>query len=87
MTDKRTGAAPKVVDGVTFHCYRTGILTTEWRSEDGRLGASLYSQYHATYVARVGEKYLEWFFGKRFRSLENALRAAVKAGKIARKIS
>lgn len=74
-TPKPTGAAPRTVDGVTFRCFSVGVMLTEWRSEDGRLAAGS-SHNHTHNWARVDGTLLP----TKFRSLENAMRAAVKAG-------
>lgn len=72
-------APPKIIDGVTFTCWRTfdGYISRyKWRSDDGRCVA--WSPTHAdTHRAAVDGGAI----GKKFRSLENAMRAAVKAAK------
>lgn len=74
---KRTSAPPRVIDGVTFLCWRLGICRYVWRSEDGRIAADRIGDC-STYWASVDGTRL----GKRFRSLENAMRAGVAlAGK------
>lgn len=69
----RTGAKPKVVEGVTFHCHRNGTLRYEWRSEDGRVRCGDRSGTLSTYYAIVDGA----MWSTRFRSLENAMRAAI----------
>lgn len=75
----RTSARPIIVDGVTFHCYRTGILRYVWTSEDGRLEVG--SNHHAdTYCAAVDGTAIEGanpHKAKRFRSQSAAMLAAV----------
>jgi len=73
MTERRTSAPPKTIDGVTFHCYHLGIMRTEWRSEDGRLksGATPSFNHWASVDGQV--------IGNRYRSTDAALCAAVKA--------
>lgn len=71
---KRTSAPPKIIDGVTFLCWRLGICNYVWRSEDGRIAADSNGE-RSTYWASVDGQGL----GKRFRSLETAMRAGVKA--------
>lgn len=73
MRGDRTSALPKTVDGITFHCYNVGALRTIWRSEDRELAAGIWRS-GSTYYAIVGLQR----FDKRFRSLENAMRFAVK---------
>lgn len=70
---KRTSAPPKVIDGVTFHCYRTGIQQYLWRSEDGRCCA-WSPTYRDTHAASVDGKGIP----RRFMSLDNAMKAAVR---------
>ena len=70
MPEYRTKALPITVEGVTFHCYHTGILRHEWRSEDGLFAAGKRSKL---YYARTGEVYDT----RKFRTLERAMRAAV----------
>lgn len=82
--NKPTSAKPRTVEGVVFRCYRTGMLKTAWRSDDGRLEAG--DNYHSTtYYAAVDGAGIgatpTSLRCKRFRSLENAMRAAVKAAK------
>lgn len=75
-TDKRTGARPQTISGVTFNCWHTGILRYEWRSDDNRLAAG--SNYNkATYYGEVDGQRL----GKKFRTLTNAMAAAVAQSK------
>ena len=85
---KPTKAHPHVVEGVTFRCYRTlGGFHFHWMSDCERLGAcSLFHGYHATVDGRAltnppkdGRPYGSKL--KQFRSLEGAMRAAVKQGK------
>jgi hypothetical protein len=74
MTEKPTSAKPKIIDGVTFRCFSVGVLRYEWRSDDGRLAA--YASYNlATYRATVDGLGVG---DKKFRTLENAMKAAVK---------
>jgi hypothetical protein len=73
MVPKQTSAKPKTIDGVTFRCWRLPYGKTEWRSDDGRLAAGVWSS-GATYYAEIGLQR----FNTRFRSLENAMRYTVK---------
>lgn len=80
QVEKPTSAPPKVVMGVTFRCYPSGILQYEWRSDDARLVA-WQCPHRESYRATVDGKGV---FApgrsdrlKRFRTLENAMRAAV----------
>ena len=72
MTNLLTKATPKVINGVTFRCYKTGIAQSTWRSDDGRCAAwsPAHRNSHRASVDGVGLK-------TRFRSLENAMKAAV----------
>lgn len=70
-----TGALPKTVEGVKFHCYRLGPFQHEWRSEDGRCAAGYRGSTLSTFWASIDGKRLM----TRFRSIQNAMRAAVKA--------
>ena len=47
LKQKPTSAHPRVVDGVTFRCYHTGIHRNEWISDDGRSRA--LHNYRMTY--------------------------------------
>ncbi len=73
---KRTSAAPKTIDGITFECWKTGIMQTAWKTADGR--ATVYRPSHrATYYA-----YLDGVvIGQRFLTHENAMKAVVKVMK------
>lgn len=79
-SDKRTGAKPIVVDGVTFYCYSTGILRYEWRSADGRLAVG--RNHNAdTYCAAVDGTSIEGkdpMRAKRFRTQRAAMAAAIR---------
>lgn len=81
MTFAPTKARPKVVNGVTFRCYKAGILQYKWQSDDGRCAAYDWPQ-RMTFGASLDGVSLY----KRFRSLENAMKAAVAASHKARKI-
>lgn len=74
-TQKPTGAPPKIINGVTFRCYRTGIMSREWQSECLRL--AVHSTYNNTaYLARVDGEYITGrnpAKTKRFRTLEAAM--------------
>lgn len=73
MTPKRTGATPKIIDGVTFVCWQEGVCMYRWRSEDGRLCAwANYSR--STYSSSLDDRPV----GNSFRSLQRAMEAAVK---------
>lgn len=72
----RTAARPCVVDGVTFHCYRTGILRYQWRSEDGRCAVGRNYERSTHYAAVDGTS-----LKPNFRSIETAMHAAVKRAK------
>lgn len=76
MDKNRLSVKPITVEGVTFHCYRTGILRSEWRSEDGVLTANRNTN-RSTYHAGVNGDSV----GRLFRSLKAAMGAAVKASK------
>ena len=71
---KPTSASPQVIDGVTFRCYHTGIQRYEWRSDDGRCSAGL-NPFSSTYYGQADGTTIK----KRFRSLTNAMKAAVAA--------
>jgi hypothetical protein len=75
----RTSARPQTIDGVTFHCYRAGILRHKWVSEDGRL--EVQSNYNAdTYCASVDGTAIEGVDprkAKRFRTQKGAMAAAI----------
>lgn len=75
-TARRTSARPMVVSDITFYCYHIGILRYEWRSHGGRFVAGRRSNT-TTYYARVGDETIP----KKFRSLKNAMKAAIAAGK------
>jgi hypothetical protein len=75
--ETRTGARPRIVDGVTFCCWRVGILRCVWRSEDGRLSCA-QDYGRASYRAAVAGVGID----KRFRSLEAAMRGAIKPPKV-----
>lgn len=75
----RTSAPPQVVDGVTFHCYRTGVLRNAWISEDGRIYVQRnYNSdtYHAAVdgTAIAGTNPMK---SRRFRTQSAAMLAAV----------
>jgi hypothetical protein len=79
MSDTRTGAPPRDVLGVRFTCWRTGIMVTAWRSDDGRLEVGR-NREASTYWARVnGAAATNPETGKprRFLSLGAAMQAAV----------
>lgn len=76
MIDKPTGAPPREVGGHIWRCYHTGIMRTEWRT-DGGLWAVGRRGETGSYWARIGIEYLP----TRFRSLDSAMRAAIKATK------
>lgn len=69
---KRTSAGPKRFNGITFHCYHVGILKYQWRSEDDARGGGRRSHRSSSYYAFRNGEYLT----TRFRSLDNALKAA-----------
>ena len=71
---KPTSAQPRDVGGHIWRCYKAGILTYEWRT-DGGLWAVGRNANRETYWARVGDRYLQ----RRFRSMEAAMKAAIKA--------
>jgi len=77
--DKRTSAKPEVVDSITFHCYRVGVMQYAWISEDGRL--QVQRNYgRETYCASVDGTALEGanpLRAKRFNSQTAAMLAAV----------
>jgi hypothetical protein len=78
--EKATGAIPITVQGVTFRCYCTGILRYRWVSDDGLCAVS-ESPHSSTYTATVNGVTLRAADGvraRRFRSLKNAMVAAVK---------
>lgn len=86
MTDyvqKRTSAPPKIVDGVTFLCWKTGILMTQWRSEDDRIKIGDNGHHRSTYWAMLDGKPLTGAGGKskRFQTQIAAMRAAAKLSK------
>lgn len=75
----RTGAPPRMIDGIEFCCWRTGIAFYEWRSPDGRLSvwsAFRNTGYHASVdgatIAGANPKK-----SKKFKTIENAARAAI----------
>lgn len=72
--DRPTSASPKDIGGHMWHCYHTGILRTEWRTDGGLWAAGRRGQT-STYWARIGDRYLS----TRFRTIEAAMRAAIKA--------
>lgn len=76
LGERPTGAKPKVIDGITFRCYRVGILRYAWISECRRFRVTRNAE-RETYGAACDGKGL----GKRFRKMENAFKAAIKAGK------
>jgi hypothetical protein len=75
----RTSAKPITVDGVTFHCYRCGILRAHWVSEDGRI--SVQRNHNAdTYSAGLdgnGIAGANPMKSKRFRTQSAAMLAGV----------
>jgi hypothetical protein len=71
---KPTRALPQVIDGVTFRCYHTGIQRYEWRSDDGRCSAGCNPFLNTFYGKADGTT-----IKKRFRSLTNAMKAAIAA--------
>lgn len=75
---KPTSAPPRTVAGVVFRCHKAGVLHYVWMSENRRLICSQAGS--ETYHARIDGKTLQGpRRGKRFRTLENAMRAAVAA--------
>jgi hypothetical protein len=70
--DKPTGAPPIVIDGVIFRCFHTGILRTEWRADGPMKIKVRQNDNRETYSAWVDT------FGNRFRSIEAAMRGAMK---------
>lgn len=81
-TDRRTSAQPITVNGVIFRCYDLGMLQYEWRSEGGRFTAArrpMRETFHAS-VDGIG-------LPTRFRSLESAMRSAIKAAKASAPLS
>ena len=78
--DKRTGAAPKVVDGVEFTCWHTGINRYEWRSTVGTLcHVHQTTQWHAIQPGGELIKSANTGRGKRFEVFETAARALISA--------
>ncbi len=75
---KPMSARTKTVDNVIFRPYRTGVGRYEWRSDDNRLCVGQRGSL-STYYAAVGPERL----ATRFRSLENAMSAAVKSASFA----
>jgi hypothetical protein len=65
---------PRVYKGVTFRPYRRGILLYIWVSDCERFKVFHLGQSGTTYAAMADGKDL----GKRFRSIENAMLAAVR---------
>lgn len=76
MTEYRrtpTKAPPKIANGVTFRCYQIGYGgITHWETDDGRVICAANGGLSTYYAAVDGEN-----LGKRFRSLEGAMRAGV----------
>ena len=70
---KRTGAPPRVVNNVVFRCYKVGIMTYEWRSEDGEL-VVLSNHRRSTFTAI----YKGGVIGRLYRSQEKAMEAAIE---------
>jgi hypothetical protein len=77
---QRTSAKPIVIEGETFHCYKTGLGITEWRSDGLRIGRNIRS---TTFYAIVGGRMVSNDAGhpKRFQSLTAAMHAAVKVAR------
>lgn len=75
----RTGAKPITIDGVTFHCYHTGILRYEWRSEDSRLRVqrNYNSDTHCASVDGTSIEGANPLRARRFRTFKGAMAAAV----------
>jgi len=74
MKAKPTSAKPRTIHGVTFRCYKAGVMQTHWISDDDRCRVGLRGMNYSTYYAFVDDKGL----GKKFRKLERAMEAAVK---------
>lgn len=72
FVEKRTSAPPKAIEGVTFHCYRTGIGRYRWRSEDSRIEADRNFEASTYWSSLDGST-----FKTRFRSMEAAMRHAI----------
>lgn len=77
MAAKPTSARPKIIDGVAFRCYQSGVAAYYWQSDDARIVARGNHFRSVTYSAFVDKKII----GQRYRSIENAMRAGVKAAK------
>ena len=78
---RRTSAVHRLVDGIQFHSYRTGILRYARISEDGQIMTSAIGGDASTYEAAViGHGRLLGKSGKvkRFRTQDAAASAAVK---------
>lgn len=74
--DRRTSAKPITIDGVTFECWKTGIMSTAWKSQDA--AAVIYRPAHkSTYTAIVNGDAI----GRRYFGINGAMKAAVKAMK------
>ena len=70
---KSTNSRPRLIEGVTFNCWKTGISRYEWRSEDGRI--VFHSNYNLTgYYASVDGERIK----KTFRFERTAIAAAKK---------
>lgn len=72
---ERTSAPPRTIDGMTFRCYRVGIMKNEWHADSDRsisIGSTLSLASHwASVDGRV--------IGNSYRDLTGALKAAAKA--------
>lgn len=73
--EKRTGATPYTVNGVTFECWHAGIVRYVWRSQDGRL-EFMRNYNKSTYTAVMDRQHV---IGRLFRARASAAHALVKA--------
>lgn len=77
MDAKRTGAPARVVDGIEWTCWYTGIMQYEWRAVDFPDHNPVVVNngvFKNTYSANVDGAAI----GKRFGTITNAIRAANK---------
>ena len=77
--NKPTGAK-RTIKGVVFVCYRTGPMQSKWMSEGGRLTVRATLSLSG-YFASIDGEAVRSASGKpkQFRTIENAMTAAVKA--------
>lgn len=66
------GGAPKVIEGITFRPYRTGILRAVWASDDFRIEFDRSTSRNTYHVSVDGE-----IAKGGFRKAETAVRWAV----------